>query len=329
MWKKILGIFALIVIVIAGSGFGYLYFRKPAVAPPSSIRVAMTSERIARGKRLFEVVMDCDGCHSEHDNSRFGRPVVEGGRGKGYVFPKEIGLPGIVVACNITPDRETGIGAWTDGEKIRAIREGIGRDGGALFPMMPYTYYRSLSDEDAQSIVAYMNTLPPIRNALPRSAIQFPVSLMIKAAPQPVAGPIVAPDSLDRMKYGEYLSTIAACAECHTQATRGEPAPGMRLAGGREFRTPIAVVVSANITPDAETGIGKWSEQQFIDKFYQYKEYAEKGSPQVGSEGFTLMPWLGFSQLSREELGAIYTYLMAQAPVRNAVETHPGQPAKL
>jgi hypothetical protein len=98
----------------------------------------------------------------------------------------------------------------------------------------------------------------------------------------------------------------------------------MRLAGGREFRTPIAVVVSANITPDADTGIGKWSEQQFIDKFYQYRDYAEKGSPQVGPEGFTVMPWLGFSQLSREELGAIYTYLMAQPPVRNAVETHPG-----
>src|SRR5438046_9157252 len=79
-----------------------------------------------------------------------------------------------------------------------------------------------------------------------------------------------------------------------------------RLAGGREFRLPWATVVSGNITPDADTGIGKWSEQQFLDKFYQYKEYVEKGSPPVGPEGYTLMPWLGLSQLSPEELGAIY-----------------------
>jgi len=122
---------------------------------------------------------------------------------------------------------------------------------------------------------------------------------------------------------------MGGCAECHTQEKRGEPIRGMRLAGGREFRLPIAVVVSGNITPDADTGIGKWSEQQFLDKFYQYKEYAEKGSPQVGPEGYTLMPWLGLSKLPPEELGAIYAYLMSQPAVRHAVETHPGQPQKL
>jgi len=103
----------------------------------------------------------------------------------------------------------------------------------------------------------------------------------------------------------------------------------MRLAGGREFRLPVAVVVSGNITPDADTGIGKWSEQQFLDKFYQYKEYVEKGSPQVGPEGYTWMPWLALSQLPPAELGAIYAYLMSQPAVRHAVETHPGQPQKL
>jgi hypothetical protein len=85
-------------------------------------------------------------------------------------------------------------------------------------------------------------------------------------------------------------------------------------------------VVSGNSTPDPDTGIGKWTEQQFLDKVYQYKEYVVKGSPQVGPEGFTLMPWLGLSQLSAEDLGAIYTYLMSQPAVHNAVETHPGQP---
>ena len=326
MWKKIAGIVVLIVVVASGGVLGYLYLRKPATAPPATIQVSMTPERIARGKRLFELVMDCDGCHSVGDISRFGRPVTEG-RGKGWVFPAELGLPGTIVARNITPDQETGIGAWTDGEKIRAIREGISRDGRALFPMMPYTYYRNLSDEDVQALVAYLNSLPPVRNALPPSNIRFPVSLLIKSAPRPVTA-VASPDRRDRLKYGEYLVTIGGCAECHTQANRGEPLPGMRFAGGREFRTPVATVVSANITPDADTGIGKWSEPQFLDKFYQYKDYVEKGSPKVGPEGFTLMPWLGLAQLAPEELGSIYTYLMSQPPVRNAVETHPGQPAK-
>ena len=77
-------------------------------------------------------------------------------------FPKEMGLPGRIASRNITPDVETGIGAWTDGEKIRAIREGISRDGTMLFPMMPYARFRKMSDEDVMSLVAYLNTLPPV-----------------------------------------------------------------------------------------------------------------------------------------------------------------------
>jgi len=74
------------------------------------------------------------------------------------------GLPGTVTAPNVTPDYESGIGGWTDGEKIRAIREGIDKHGRALFPMMPYKSYASMSDEDVESLVAYLNTLPPMKN---------------------------------------------------------------------------------------------------------------------------------------------------------------------
>jgi mono/diheme cytochrome c family protein len=324
MWKKILGALALIVLVIVMSGFGYLYLRNPAMAPPPDVKVDMSPERVARGKHLFEKVMDCDGCHSQHDESRFGRPVVEAGRGRGFVFPQEMGLPGTIVASNITLDRDTGIGAWTDGEKIRAIREGIGRGGRVLFPTMPYTNYRHMSDEDVYALVAYMNSLPAVRNPLPATSINFPVSLLIKAVPQP-AGSVPPPDRQNKLTYGEYLVTMGRCADCHTPENRGEPVPGKRLAGGREFRTPWATVVSANISPDLDTGIGKWTEQQFLDKFYQYKEYVEKGSPQVGPEGYTLMPWLGLSQLPPEELGAIFTYLKSQPGVHNPVETHPGR----
>jgi hypothetical protein len=107
------------------------------------VKVEMTPERVARGEYLFKVAADCGGCHSERDWSKFSAPVVQGGEGKGFVFPPELALPGTVVAPNLTPDPETGLGAWSDGEKIRAIREGISRDGRALFPMMPYPYSTS------------------------------------------------------------------------------------------------------------------------------------------------------------------------------------------
>jgi hypothetical protein len=180
------GILVSIVIVALDAGIGYFALRKPEQVPASSIKVAMTPERIVRGKYIFETLADCDGCHSERDFTRVGGPVVLSGRGKGNVLSSLIrGLPGTVVASNITPDPETGIGRWTDGEKIRAIRDGVDREGRALFPMMPYVGFRKMSDEDVESLVAYLDQLPPVKNPLPQTELQFPVGLMIKSVPQP------------------------------------------------------------------------------------------------------------------------------------------------
>jgi hypothetical protein len=328
MWKKIVGTIVLVIFIIVAGALGYLYLRRPAMAPPSTIRVEVTPARVNRGRYIFENLSGCDGCHSMRDFSRFAGPVISSGRGMGTVFPAEMDLPGTVVAPNITPDPETGIGAWTDGEKIRAIREGISRDGRILFPFMPYPSYRHMSDEDVYSLVAYLNSLTPIRNPLPRTSIKFPVSLLIKGVPKPVGGPVPSPDRADKMKYGEYLITIGGCDACHTPIKNGRPAENMRFGGGREFRLPMGVVFSANISPDQQTGIGKWTEQHFLDKFYQYKEYAEKESPKSAPDSFTLMPWLGLSQLPPEDLSAIFAYLKSQPAVSNAIETHPGQPKK-
>ncbi|MCX6607927.1 MAG: cytochrome c, partial [Acidobacteria bacterium] len=177
---------------------GYFVVRPPKSAPPRQVRVAMTPETLARGKFLYNVVADCDGCHGERDLTKFGGPVHRSGAG--FVFPPELGLPGKVVAPNITMDAETGLGAWTDGEKLRAIREGIGRDGRALFPMMPYEAFRRMSDADAEALVAYLNTLPAVKANLPRTQLDFPVSFLIKSAPEPVVGTVTAPQDL-----GEYL----------------------------------------------------------------------------------------------------------------------------
>jgi mono/diheme cytochrome c family protein len=189
--------------------------------------------------------------------------------------------------------------------------------------MMGYERFRYMSDEDVYSLVAYLNTLAPVKNRVPRSRIDFPVSLLIKSAPRP-AGHVPNPDRSNRVKYGEYLVTLAGCAQCHTPSRRGKLLAGMTLAGGEEFRFPGGmVVVSANITPDLETGIGRWSEQDFLKRIYQYKEYAEKGSPAVGPESFTVMPWLAFAQLEADDLKAIYAFLRTERPVYHAVDSHP------
>jgi mono/diheme cytochrome c family protein len=310
------------IVCMGAAGAGYMLVKRPAIAPPLQVKVEMTPERIARGKYIF-TVSDCSGCHSGRDFSRFGGPVIESQIGQGFEFPKELGMPGRIASRNITPDPETGIGAWTDGEKIRAIREGISRDGTALFPMMPYERFRNMSDEDVMSLVAYLNSLPPVKHHVERSQVEFPVSVLMKSAPKP-AGTVPPPNRADRLAYGGYLVNLAGCGGCHTQSDKGTPKPGFAFAGGERFVFPGAVVVSANITPDPQTGIGRWKEADFIDKFEQYREYAAKGSPAAGPENFTIMPWLEFSQLDKADLGAIYTFLRSQKPVYHIVDSHPG-----
>jgi len=329
MWKKILLAAVVLIIGVPAAGLAYLYLRKPAQVPALSITVAMTPERIARGKFIFTTIADCDGCHSQRDFSRVGGPVVESGRGQGNVLSALMpDLPGTVVAGNITPDPETGIGKWTDGEKIRAIRDGVNREGRALFPMMPYQGFSHMSDDDVQSVVAFMNSLPPVRNLLPQTQLAFPVSLLIKGAPKP-AGSVAAPDLSDKTKRGEYLVALGGCGDCHTPLDKGQPIAGKEFAGGQRFAFTLGTVFTANITPDSETGIGKWSEEYFLKKFYDYKEYAAGAAPKLsGPESFTIMPWLSYSHLAPDDLGAVYQFLRTVKAVRNAVETHPGAPKK-
>jgi mono/diheme cytochrome c family protein len=323
LWTKV-GIIALAVVCFAvGGGLVYWGLFLPRTAPPRRQSVKLTAARIARGKYLFEAVSDCNGCHSVRDFTRFGGPVIPGGTGKGQVMPLA-GLPGRIVAPNITPDLETGLGSWTDGEKIRAIREGIAKDGRVLFPMMPYSEFRSMSDGDVESLVAYLDSLPPIRNKLPETQIAFPISILIRSAPRPT-GIVKAPERDATAVYGEYLVTIGGCISCHTQDEKGQLKEDMRLAGGRLLDTPLGRVVSANISPDPDTGIGSWSEDYFKQRFVLQRAYLHSQSPKIGPEKFTLMPWLTFSQMDEQDLAAIYKYLQKQPSIRNKVETHPAR----
>jgi mono/diheme cytochrome c family protein len=299
----------------------------PEIAPPANIVVDKSPGRLERGRYLYANLADCDHCHAERDYSRLYAPVVVSG--KGSVVPFE-GLPGRIVASNITPDQETGIGTWTDGEKIRAIREGIGKDGRALHPNMPYPAYRYMSDQDVQSLVAYMDTLPAVRNALPKTELSPAAARAIQGIPRPVPKPIPSPDPKNQASYGEYLTTIAYCEECHTPLKGDQPDRLRRFAGGQVFATPYGRVITANITPDKGTGIGEWDFVRFRDRLRIYrKEYSSlEQLPKIGPERFTVMHYIAYSGLADSDLAALFAYLQTRTPVTQKVEPHPESPRK-
>ena len=326
---KGLGLVVCVLVVLAGAGVAVLSFRKPAQRPASSEKIEATPARLARGEYLAMHVVDCLMCHSEARFERYGLPRVPGTEGKGgFAFTKEFGIPGVLYARNITPDPETGLGRWTDGEILRAIREGVDRDGNGLFPMMPYREYHEMSDEDARSIVLYLRRLRPIRNAVPPKKIDFPVNLLVKGAPKPEDGPVVAPDpKKDAVAYGRYLTVIGGCVGCHTPESRpGEPIPGRAYAGGRLFKGPWGRNVTPNLTPHKDAYLGRATKEEFIGRFRSFASLTGDAAPVASKGRNTLMPWLALSGATDEDLGAIYDFLKTLPPIENKVNPFPDAP---
>ena len=190
-----------------------------------------------------------------------------------------LGLPGRVVANNLTSDSQTGAGSWTDDQLARAIREGIGHDGRTLFPIMPYLRFHSMSDEDLASIVVYLRSLPPVHHELPSTEIVFPVKYLIRNAPLPLQGAVAGPDSANRLAYGKYLITIGGCEDCHTPAHNGQTIPGMDFSGGFLLQVPgEPPAAAANLTTDA-SGIGYYDEALFLQAMHTGSVRGRKLSP--------------------------------------------------
>jgi mono/diheme cytochrome c family protein len=310
----IVGIFLLLIIV----GLVYFNLAFPKAEAVPNIKVDITAERVARGEYLAKHVTECLDCHSERDWTKYAGPVLSGSEGKGgELFNEETaGVPGDVYAKNITP---AGIGNWTDGELIRAITTGVSKDGTALFPIMPYQNFNQLTKEDLYSIVAYIRTLKPIENRIPDRQLDFPMNLIVKTIPLTSYTPAHPQDKSDSVAYGEYLTTIASCGECHTQLDKGEPVKGMEFAGGMPFGLPAGTVRSANITPDDETGIGKWTKEQFIDHFKSFSSDSSHNISVGPKEFNTIMPLTMLAGMTVEDLGAIYSYLKTLPPVHSQV----------
>ena len=318
---KILLLLVVIVVVAAGAGVAYLFAKYPDVPPAENVTVVATPEKIARGEYLSKHVSGCVECHAQRDWTKYAAPAIESTRGAGGdSFGDPEGAVRVLVSKNITP---AGIGSWSDGELIRAFTVGVTKDGEPLFPIMPYYKYARLSRDDVESIVAYIRTLKPIEYTPPERELGMPLPLIVRTMPQPAQLRSIPPMS-DRVAYGEYMTNAAACADCHTPMDdQGTPLPGRDFAGGFEFKLPGGGIVrSANLTPDADTGIGAWSEQQFIDKFKAFEGAPHRTLTPAERRENTVMPWIAYSGMKREDLGAIYTYLRTLKPVVSRVTKH-------
>lgn len=305
-----------ILAVVAMGLATFINFNYPKVSPAPKIVINSTPILIERGRYLANNVAVCVDCHSTRDWSYLSGPIKKGSEGKGgEIFPKEFGFPGTFYSKNITP---AALAGWTDGEIYRAIVSGVNKDNNAFFPVMPYHNYGRMDKEDILAIIAYLRTLKPVENQVKQSEADFPFSIILKTLPKDPQHQ-TRPDTTDLVKYGQYIFNASACSECHTKQDKGEPIPGMEMAGGFEFPMTGGTLISANLTPDKETGIGNLSKEAFISKFTFYRTAEARRIP-ASKEGYnTIMPWTMYAGMTDHDLGAIYTYLMTLKPVKNQI----------
>jgi mono/diheme cytochrome c family protein len=315
LWKKIvLSALVLLLLVVAGGiqavvGWRALLFG-PKARPLTSRTFEATPDRLERGRYLVLTRHGCVFCHSERDWNAPGAPPRADRLGAGVVWSAE-GMAWLT-APNITPDPETGIGKASDDAIARSIREGIGLDGRALFALMPYQEYRRIPEEDLAAIVVYIRSLAPVKNPLPKSTLPFPLPLIMRGVPEPLAGPVPAPDLSTPEKRGEYVLRTAACHHCHTPMKDGKLDMALDMAGGNPFPSPQGTLAATNLTTDP-TGIGNYDEATFVTVMKTGKFGTLHAS----------MPWTAYSGMTEEDLKAIYAYLRTLKPVSHVVANGP------
>jgi mono/diheme cytochrome c family protein len=255
--------------------------------PVSELKANTSPDALARGEHLAYV---CAGCHSTT-----GTLPLDGSQTSMLSNPDGSGL-GDLYAPNLTPGGS--LKEWSDGEIIRAIREGGAQDGHPLM-IMPSTRFHVMSDADAQAVVGYLRSTPAVPRTTPPRQLNLIGTLLVGAgvfplqAQPPITGQVTAPPAGVTADYGKYLVTISVCQSCH----------GEDLAGGTPGQGPVG--------PNLTLIVPRWTEAQFVQAIRTGKD----------PTGYTLradmMPWKNFSAAySDDELKAIYAYLHALQPVQ-------------
>ena len=284
-----------------------------ALVGPATTLQAQESP-LERGRYLVTTIMACGNCHTPRDAD--GRPIAGkelSGGGVGFDVPPYAGW-----TANITPDKDTGIGTWTDDEIKRAITHGERPNRGPnagkpLGPMMAANFFKALLPRDLDAVVAYLRSVPPVRNLVAAPVYRMPTRH--DAFAEAERG-FTERDLKDKARRGAYLATIGHCLECHTPiGERGVIQFDTALgAGGRPFMPSFVKglparwqgAVSRNITPHPEKGIGAWSDAEV-------KRAITQGVSRDGRKMVEPMAFAWYAGMRDEDLDAIVAYLRTLA----------------
>jgi mono/diheme cytochrome c family protein len=257
---------------------------------------------VERGGYLVNALMACDNCHTPREKT--GLVMEKRFSGGSQVWDTPAYL---VKGSNISPDRENGIGAWSDAEIKRSLTDGVRRHGVPMAPQMPSAFYKILTPRDLDALVAYMRTIPPQSNA-----VQTPV---YKAAmhTEPVPGatkPFTEADLREPLKRGFYLASLAHCMECHGRKPDGtQDYKNSWGKGGYVFKGPWGTAVVPNITSHPKSGIGAWTDDEI-------KRSLTHG---VSRDGRAFKPPMArqeyFSRLTEEDLNAFVAWMRSIPPI--------------
>ncbi len=279
-----------------------------ALAPlPSAL--AAGHDALKRGEYLLRA----GGCISCHTDVKGGGAPLAGGRALKTPF-------GTFYPPNITPDVESGIGAWSDADFVRALRRGVRPDGAHYFPAFPYTSYTRMSEADALALKAYLFSLPPLpgvnrpHELRPPFGWRFLVGVWKRLFFEPGAYR-PEPERSARWNRGAYLvEALAHCGECHTPRNfLGASDRAMGLAGTRDGPEGR---LAPNITPDRETGIGRWSAGDIVQLLKSGRKPDFDNVQGAMAEAIED----GLRYLTDGDLAAIADYLLALEPIPNRVE---------
>jgi mono/diheme cytochrome c family protein len=329
---RTLALVVVILIVVAAGAVGWLVLAPGPLSFAAGRRVALAEYKgaaptgvpeplanaglVARGEYLAEAA-DCEACHTVPGHARYAG---------GLAFH----LPfGTLYSPNITPDKQTGIGNWSDADFLRAVHEGIAPDGTRLYPAFPYTSYTMMTDADALAIKAYLFSLPAVHAKAPAAALAFPYSqrwLMIFWSlffnPDTRFQPNAAQSA--EWNRGAYLAeAMGHCGDCHT------PRNLMQALDNRDkFKGAIAAGWKAyDITPDKTSGIGAWSDQalvQYLGGGHAF-DYGTASGPMGEAVDNSL------SHLLPQDIKAIVAYLRTVPPIADpelpAPKTAPASPS--
>lgn len=267
-------------------------------------------ELIARGQYIFAVAGGC-ACHSEPKGTH-----NAGAR----AFPIPLGT---VYSTNLTSDKETGLGGWSDQQIIDGIVKGVRKDGSRILPVMPYGAYSGMAQDDLRALVAYLRSLKPVKKATPDLkapplARSLGTTAWLTAFGTFYKSPASAPKS--GIERGKYLTDhVAICGDCHTPRNSiGVPSRTLYMAGAGKDIGPLGQTIP-NITPDKETGIGDWKREDIAELLLKGTKPDYDNVQGLMEEVIQGAPH-GYKDMRKEDALAIADYLKSIPAIKNKIQ---------